>query len=304
MIVLAQSLPADDLQVRFKEPYVSKGLNRKSEGVIPAGVFRGFTPSVVALQLTLAADVGTGDSVVVAESINASLTGNFYNTTVRHVGDVVLDLTGVPNGTYFVVLEARYDLTSPTPLTGLTEVRIKLVNGGDLLPQHVILTEVTRAGLLLTLNNALRADTGGPLVTPSQLTTTTLPLMQVFGSATFAGSIGATGGPFVDVPTIPASIAFVLSVAKTVLVMGSANSVTVGEDSSTQFGFSIDAVDTPGSGGGFGLNGANGVYVGAAAYMVPVALAAGPHVVKARWAGTNAGQGCSLNGPTHITVIG
>lgn len=290
--------------MQFQTPFVTTELNRKSVGIVPAGIYRGFSVSAVGFIVTVNFDPGTGDSVAVCRTINASLLENQYNVTVRHEGAITIDYSGVSVSPTVLVLEARYDLTSPTPVEGLTEVRIKAVDLGDVMPYHVVLATVTGAPLPPLVDTSTADVTGGPLVTPFQLTTTALPLSQVIGFASYAGGMPATGGPVVDIPTTPTAIAFTLPIAKTILVMGSANSMTVGEDSGTAFLFSIDAVDTPGTGGGFGLNGANGVYIGSASFMVPLALAAGPHVIKARWAGTNAGQGCSLNGPTHITVIG
>lgn len=295
-------LPASDAQLQFQGPFISTAVNRKTTGIIPAGIFRGFSVTALGPIVTINADGGTGDSVAVCNTINASLVENYYNVTVRHSGNINMDFSSAASPTV-IVLEARYDLTSPTPVEGLTEVRIKAISAIDVMPYHVVLATAT-AGPNPLIDLSTADVTGGPLPTSSQVTTTTSPLSQVLGFATFAGSIGNTGGPVVDIPTIPATVSFTLSVAKTVLVLGSANSVTVGEDTSAAFMFSIDAVDTPGASSGFGLNGANGLMIPSMSFMVPLALAAGPHVIKARWAGLDAGQGCSLNGPTHITVIG
>jgi len=185
-IVFTQSLPASDLQTQFMEPYVSKSLNRKLEGIVPVGVYRGYTPSVPVFgtpTMKLLADVTNGDSIAVCNTVNGSLTGNFFNTTVYHSGDIVMDLTAVSNGTYSVVLEAAYDITSPTPLTGITAVTIKLVTSPDLLPQHVILTKVTKTGPNLTLDNSTRMDNLGPLVTLAQTNVIGQNLQEASGTA-------------------------------------------------------------------------------------------------------------------------
>lgn len=242
-IVLTQSLPAADLKIQFMEPYVSRGLNQKTEGVVPTGIYRGYTPSVLALQLTLATDVLSGDSVAVASSVNGSLAGNNYNATVNHVGDIVLDLTGVANGVYSVVLEAQYDFVSPTPLTGLTVVRIKLVDGGDLLTQHVILTRVTRAGILLTLDNSTREDNGGALVTQSQLTGGVLGAKPRFLGYADDDSSGSTGAGDIASPVVN----FALTAVQDLLVVASGG--TVGDAAFQFIGLQARVTYTGGGGG-------------------------------------------------------
>ena len=66
-------LPASDVQMAFKEPFVSKSVNRKGTGIIPPGIYRGFTASALGFTVTINADGGTGDSVAVCNTINASL---------------------------------------------------------------------------------------------------------------------------------------------------------------------------------------------------------------------------------------
>jgi hypothetical protein len=160
---LTQSLPAETVQMGFQQPFVSNSVNRKDAGVLPSGIYRGFTPGAVGLTLTLAKDPAEGDSVAVVNALSAILVSSRYSTTVNFDEDVVLDFTAVPNGTYVVVLEVRYDLIGLTPVTGLTEVRIKIVDPIDVLPQHVILLGVTRLGVLLTLDLTIRNETGGIL---------------------------------------------------------------------------------------------------------------------------------------------
>jgi hypothetical protein len=186
--VLTQTLPASDVQIRIMEPFTSKALNRKAVGIIPAGIYRGYTPQVVGLDLKLLADSTTGDSVAVVDTLNEVGVANNFNVTVYHEGDLTLDFTPVANGTYYVVLEVRYAITSTVPFQGVTDARVKVINLGDLVPQHVILTKVTKSGVLLTLDTSVRQDTGGPLVVPNRLpianidTVTTSPSQVIGGS--------------------------------------------------------------------------------------------------------------------------
>ena len=162
-------LPASDAKMQFQTPFVTTELNRKSVGIVPAGIYRGFSVSALGFNVTVAADPGTGDSVAVCRTINASLAENQYNVTVRHEGDIVIDYSGVSVSPTVLVLEARYDLTSPTPVEGLTEVRIKAVDPGDVMPYHVVLATITGAPAPPIVDTSTANETGGPLVVPNQL---------------------------------------------------------------------------------------------------------------------------------------
>ena len=54
----ALTFAANEAKIRWREPYVSEGLNRKFAGVIPRGIYRGFgiQPSGAALSIDILAD--------------------------------------------------------------------------------------------------------------------------------------------------------------------------------------------------------------------------------------------------------
>lgn len=215
--LLTQSLPAADMKVQFQEPFLSRALNQKGAGVIPEGVYRGFLVSALGFTVTLDPDPTTGDSVAVCDTLNASLLPNNHNVTIQHVGPITLDFTGVLSYPNVIVLEARYDLTSPTPLSGLSEVRVKVVQSVDVLPQHVILAEVTGPPPIIDVTNAER--TGGPLLTP----TSVVPILGTFAFAKFSTPIGSFGWGGGGLTAIPGTaVSFTLTASRAVkFTMGS-----------------------------------------------------------------------------------
>lgn len=97
-------------KVRWHEKYVSDGINRKFNGVIPAGVVRGgrLGTSLSNLSVTIEADPVTGDSVY--SYINA----NGQQVTFRQVGDVTLDLSALVSTVVFIGLEITYVISADT----------------------------------------------------------------------------------------------------------------------------------------------------------------------------------------------
>jgi hypothetical protein len=100
------------VKVRWKEPYVSEGLNKKLNGLVPSGVIRGglLTTSLLNSRVTIAADPDTGDSVY------SFIDANGHQLTFRQNGDVVLDLDvgALPGTTVYVGLEVVYVTSAAT----------------------------------------------------------------------------------------------------------------------------------------------------------------------------------------------
>lgn len=318
---LVQSLPANDVKIQFMEPYVSAGLNRKTEGIIPTGIYRGFTPSVIGMTIQLAGSVPQGDSVAVVSTLDNAGVPNFYNTTVRHEGNIIVNFAAIPNGIYYLVLEVRYSLISPIPLQGVTSFNIKLVNGLDLLPEHVIITRATRAGAVLTTDNTVRQDNGGPLVTATQLTTV---FSQVVSLNKTDGSffIGPTGGAYADFPGLN-SVVFTPGPGGSAVVFISGNGASaVSNPGSFTVNFALDGVDhVTGAEGdgvaafttvqglamqlhqGCGINGGGGSMTA----VVPLTgLTVAPHTIKLRASATGLWGGryyCSTATPFRLMVM-
>lgn len=100
------------VKVRWKEPYVSEGLNKKLNGLIPSGVIRGgrLTTSLLASHVTVAADPETNDSIY------SFIDANGHQLTFRQQADVSLDLDigTLPGTTAYIGLEIVYTTSAAT----------------------------------------------------------------------------------------------------------------------------------------------------------------------------------------------
>lgn len=163
-------LPASATKARFKEPFVSEALNLKAAGIVPPGVYRGFTPTGLAGSIVdFDVDSASGDSVAVVE------TPQNFNMTVRSPGKVSVDMTGHTVFPVFIVLRTDYQI-SPSPLTGLTTSKLVVVDtpidnldptklhDGDVKLCRVTSFIATVPQLSLGVP-ADRQDNGGPLIT-------------------------------------------------------------------------------------------------------------------------------------------
>ena len=90
--------------IRWKEPYVSAGLNRKLAGVLPAGVYWGYE---VAPAGGLLVRVWPGDDPDYPDSV-AVADRDGYSVTVRQSGEDTVNMAGREGGTAYVVLEMAY----------------------------------------------------------------------------------------------------------------------------------------------------------------------------------------------------
>lgn len=97
-------------KVRWREQYVSEGLNKKLNGLVPAGVIRGgrLGTNVLDLRITIEADPDTGDSIY------SFIDSNGQQLTFRQVGDVTLDLTALASTTVYIGLEIVYTTSAAT----------------------------------------------------------------------------------------------------------------------------------------------------------------------------------------------
>jgi len=116
---------ADGASIRWQEPYVSDGLNRKLGGVAPAGVIRGgvLVTSGAGLNVRVDPDPDTGDSVY--SYINA----NGRQVTFRQAGPVTLNLTPVAGTTVYVALYINYLISTATTVEWRAYTEAELFGG-------------------------------------------------------------------------------------------------------------------------------------------------------------------------------
>lgn len=97
-------------KMRWEEPYVSDGLNKKFNGLVPAGVVRGglLVTSGIAMNVTIQDDPVTGDSVY------SFINSNGQQVTFRQQGNVTLDLTALASTYVYIGLEITYAVSSAT----------------------------------------------------------------------------------------------------------------------------------------------------------------------------------------------
>lgn len=160
---LTSPLPTDAVKVRWQEPYVTSGLNQKTFGQYPKGVFAGFTivPSGVALTVDLQVDPTLGISG--ANILNASTSK--YCVTVIHTATVSLLLPF--SQTVYIVLEAQYQVGTAST------AQVRVVDASELSnPELVILAKVSvpASGVVATsqINMGYRHSAGDAVPLESQ----------------------------------------------------------------------------------------------------------------------------------------
>ncbi len=106
----AVTFAPDEIDMVWKEPYLTEGLNEKAM-VMPRGVYRGFEviPSGTALNITVVAALPKNDHLAIVE------TQNNYSLTIRRAtGNFDIDLTAYAAQTVYVTLYATYAIGSTT----------------------------------------------------------------------------------------------------------------------------------------------------------------------------------------------
>lgn len=193
-------LPLGANKIRFKEPFVSEGLNAKVSGIVPKGIYNGYTPVAIgANKLRLALDPVRGDSVGVVDTLQ------HFNLTVRHTSAIDLDFTAHVVFPVFVVIRTQYQITA-SPFSGLTDSKIMTVAPASVLPDDVKLCKVTgilAGAVIFSIVPPDRDDNGGTLVTQTQLNESNVSKSIHIGAV--APAVLPAGG-FVVVPgmsTVP-----------------------------------------------------------------------------------------------------
>lgn len=111
---------AADIKVRYREPFVTEGLNAKLAGVVPRGIYRGFRlkASGTNFNVDVDADTTSNDHVAVYEVGAGDTTSTRYAITLRKKsGDFSLNLTslnGVSAVTAYIAIYAAYSVGGTT----------------------------------------------------------------------------------------------------------------------------------------------------------------------------------------------
>lgn len=130
--------PSSNLaKIRWEEQYVSDGLNKKLNGIVPAGIVRGGTIVTAAsgLNVEIQPDSNTGDSVY------SYVDSNGAQLTFRQVGVVTLDLAAVASTVVYICLYIDYVVSSATTVEWRTYTAAELSAAPEE-PYLVILNEV------------------------------------------------------------------------------------------------------------------------------------------------------------------
>src|SRR5688572_569186 len=103
-----------EISVKYREPFISEGLNLKSLGAIPHGVKRGFilnAPGAGNRILEILADADTADSAAVVE------TSTGHSIHILRPSDFSIDMTSLSGQTLVIAIYASYALGAITTAT-------------------------------------------------------------------------------------------------------------------------------------------------------------------------------------------
>jgi hypothetical protein len=139
------------VKLRWEEPNASSGIDHKTQGVIPKGVYRGFTPvaQVGTFFLDLVPDAAAGDSVAVFEATAQTVADGGapafnptagFNLTVFTPSTVTIDLAAVTqNVSRILVFRVQYNEGNNFS----TEAFVRVIAAADLQPTDVIIAQFT-----------------------------------------------------------------------------------------------------------------------------------------------------------------
>lgn len=125
-VLFTQALDPEVPKIRWMEPYVTAGLNQKTLGQYPMGVFAGFTvvadstPGAIGVILQADPTLGFSGANILDVSTDK------YCVTLIQEGDLTVDLSSVTSTTVYVALDAQYQI-------GVTSTaQIKVVDAAEL----------------------------------------------------------------------------------------------------------------------------------------------------------------------------
>lgn len=138
-VTLSPSIDLGNVSLRWKQPYVSEGLNRKIAGILPRGIYRGLDLSTNGTDLTVSIvpDDVYGDHLAISESSDG------FALTFRDMdsGTIDLDLSdpGLLSETVIVALLVEYAVGTDTTATFIAYT----------LAEYEALTDAERFGLVV-----------------------------------------------------------------------------------------------------------------------------------------------------------
>lgn len=132
---------------RWHEPYLSASGNRKVNGIIPTGRYRGFIvePVVGEKKFNVIVDSTHNDSVAVYEK-------DGYQQTIRESSLIEIDGTGVSTGsdiTVAIVIRVTYDIDT------ITSASMILIDEADIISDDIILARATISAGALNFDSAV-----------------------------------------------------------------------------------------------------------------------------------------------------
>ena len=114
---VSPAIPATNIKMRWREPYVSSGINKKLAGVVPSGIYRGLRlgTSGSALTVTIAPDPTTLDHLAVYETADGfSIT---YRDPTNTTYSLLLSDAGLVSQTLVIALYMDYQESAATTAT-------------------------------------------------------------------------------------------------------------------------------------------------------------------------------------------
>jgi hypothetical protein len=167
----SQTISQDSVKLRWKEPFITKGVNQKDFGVVPKGIYRGFDLKqtvVPSASIRLEVDSGTGDSIAVLEDRNDDVT-----TTLVVTSDLQVTTTSIfpiPGG-------ASPQVDPIAPATGQLKITSLAGMTSQMIGQELIL-----AGFLTPGFNGTFTITNVPSATEAWITNATAAASETGGT--------------------------------------------------------------------------------------------------------------------------
>lgn len=149
---------SDEIDMRWKDPYLTEGLNQKAAYVVPRGIYRGFrlTTNATPRFVTVAADADAGDHV----AVYTTATG--YGLTIRRSGALSIDLSsaGYNSTTVVIAISAIYarDVTTVAYITIYTLAEYNALTSSARAELVVLGTVVVPAGSSLIAAASITPD--------------------------------------------------------------------------------------------------------------------------------------------------
>ena len=104
-----------EIKMRWREPYVTEGPNKKLAGVVPRGIYRGFSLGFHGsnMLVRVSVDPDKGDHVAVYET-DTGMTTRYSMRVELTGGDFTLDLTPWPSQLVYIAIYAEYSTLGTT----------------------------------------------------------------------------------------------------------------------------------------------------------------------------------------------